>query len=73
MKYRVLRSASVIITGLDKVKQTYEERGFEIYNIFGDNEFDIQDIKKVLLPTKLHICAEVEHGVIVERSTRTIN
>ena len=41
MKYSISRSTSTIITGLEISKQTYEARGFEIDNIFGDTELNI--------------------------------
>ena len=72
MKYLISRSASTITSGLDIVRQTYEAKGFEINYIFGNNEFNIQNIKTSLLPTKLHICEKDKHVGIVERSTYTI-
>jgi len=57
---------------MSKVIKMYSSRGFYISDIFGDNEFDIDDIKTSILPSKLHICASGEHVPKIERSIRTI-
>jgi hypothetical protein len=66
------RSQHQIIQVLDRVKQTYEARGFEISAVHGDNEFDIKSVRTFLLPAILHIYGKDEHVGIVERSIRTI-
>ena len=72
VQHCVSRSAYKIITDLDIVKHTYDARVFEIDSIFGNNKFNIQNLKTLLLTTKLQIYYKYEHMGIVERSTRTI-
>ena len=57
---------------ISKVIKMYSSRGFYISDIFGDNEFNIDDIKTSVLPSKLQICASGEHVPKIERSIRTI-
>ena len=47
-------------------------RGFEIAEMYGDNEFNINKLKTTITPTILHLCASNEHVPIIERSIRTI-
>ena len=50
----------------------YLTRGFTITDVYGDNEFDVDDYKTIFLPPRLHICAKGEHVPTIERSIRTI-
>ena len=49
------RAKGQIIKGLEKVRETYEARGFKIVAVHGDNEFDIENLKPFLLPAIVHI------------------
>mmetsp|Transcript_14843 Transcript_14843/g.21238 ORF Transcript_14843/g.21238 Transcript_14843/m.21238 type:complete len:412 (+) Transcript_14843:616-1851(+) len=66
------RSSLQIIKVIPMVKDIYENRGFNITDIFGDNEFNITKLKTILSPVNLHLCGRDEHVPIIERSIRTI-
>ena len=48
------------------IKRTYLTRGFLITDYHDDNEFDIDDIRLILLPGQLQVCAKDEHVLRVE-------
>ena len=66
------RKKGTIIHILRKTRKKYPSRGFIICDIFGDNEFDVDDIKSAILPATMHICAVGEYVPTIERPTRTI-
>ena len=66
------RNTRSILEGLSTVIKLYNNRGFKVRGIFGDNEFDIANLRTELLPTILHVFAAGEHCPIAERSIRTI-
>ena len=49
------------------IKRTYLTRDFIITDYHDDNEFDIDDIRLILLPGQLQVCAKDEHVSKVER------
>ena len=55
------RKTGTIIHIIRKILKIYSSRGFIISDIFGDNEFDVDDIKSAILPATMHICAAGEH------------
>ena len=55
-----------------KVINIYQQRGYRIKGICGDNEFDIAAVINDLRPIPLHIFAADEQCAIAERSVRTI-
>ena len=66
------RAKGQIINGLEKVRQTYEARGFKIVAVHGDNEFDMEAVKTFLSPAMVHIYGKDEHDAVSERSIRTV-
>jgi hypothetical protein len=66
------RSKSQIIEGITQVLEAYRNRGFNVTVCHGDNEFDMDELKKAIYPTELQICGANEHLGIIERSVRTI-
>ena len=61
------RSKNLIIKAINMVKRTYLIRGFKISDYHSDNEFDNNDIRLVLLPGQLQVCAKGEHVPRIER------
>ena len=66
------RKKEKIIRILRKILKIHSSRGFIISDIFGDNEFDVDDIKSSILPATMHICSADEHVPKIERPIRTI-
>ena len=66
------RSAKQIIDGYESIRKVYEDRGFIISDVHGDNEFNINKLKEIVSPATLNICAREEHVPIIERSIRTV-
>ena len=66
------KKKSSLIKSLHKIIKQYTSRNFVITDIYGDNEFNNDDIRQSVLPAKLHICAANEHVPMVERCIRTI-
>ena len=66
------RTKSAIINGLQKVIDTYRKRGFQINDLHGDNEFDMEDLKNALRPILTHIYGVEEHVAPIERAVRTV-
>ena len=54
------------------IKRTYLTRGFKITYYHSDNEFDNDDIRLILLPGQLQVCAKCEHVQGIERAVRTV-
>ena len=50
----------------------YQQRGFQIQDIHGNNEFDLDLLHESILPSKLHIYAAKEHVGVIEGSIRTV-
>ena len=66
------RSKKIIIKAINMVKRTYLTRGFKISDYDSDNEFDNDDIRLVLLPCQLQVCAKGKHVPRIERDVRTV-
>ena len=66
------RTTNSIISGLKKVVNVYEKRGFTITNLHTDNKFDIEDVKDSLQPINTHIHGRKEHVGTIERSVRSV-
>ena len=66
------RTKSAIIKGIQKVINTYTKRGFNISDLHGDNEFDMDDLKDAIKPASTHIYAPEEHVAPIERAVRTV-
>ena len=66
------RSKSAITKGLQNVINIYETRGFNITDVHGDNEFDINTLREALRPSTLHIYGAEEHVAPIERAIRTV-
>ena len=60
------RSKKIIIKAINMIKRTYLTRGFKITDYHSDNEFDKEDIRLILLPSKLQVCAKGEHVPRIE-------
>ena len=63
----VSRAKGKITKGLETVKKIYETRGFNITTYHGNNFFDIQVLRWLLLSGLLSICARDEHIHVIER------
>ena len=61
-----------ILKVLRTVLTMYLTRRFTITDVYGDNEFDTDDYKEIMLPARLHICVKGEHVPTIERSICTI-
>ena len=72
MNYLKNKSKGEIIKVLPNVIKIYQSRGFDITNIYGDNEFNMEDLQTSMLPASMSICVSNEHIPKIERSTRTI-
>ena len=59
-------------TKLSKIAIMYLTRGFILIDIYGDNEFNIDEYKNIFLPARFHVVASNEHVSIIKRSVRTI-
>ena len=66
------RSKGIIVNEIQRITNIYKKRGFSITKYHGDNEFDMNDLREMIRPSVLHICANEEHVYEVERSIRTI-
>ena len=66
------RTKAAIVKGLLTVQNTYKQRGFNITDVHGDNEFDIQALHDALRPATLHIYGRDEHVGPIERAVRTV-
>ena len=67
------RNKMIIIKFINIVKRTYLTRGFKMSDYHSDNEFDNNDIRLVLLPGQLQVCAKGEHVPRIERAVRIVN
>ena len=66
-KYKI-----TIINCLQNIIKIYTSRKFIISDVYGDNEFDMDDLRQAILPARLHICAANEHVPMIERPIRTV-
>ena len=66
------RKKQNIINELRKIIKTYNDRGFTIENIHGDNEFNVKDIIESVKPCTTIIYPPNEHVKEIERSIRTM-
>ena len=63
---------TTIINCLKNIIKIYTSRKFVISDIYGDNEFDMDDLRQGILPERLHICTTNEHVPMIERPIRTV-
>ena len=61
-----------IVPKLKFIVAYYIARGFIIFDVFTDNEFDSDKFRQVFLPANLHIYTQSEHVTIIVRSIRSI-
>ena len=54
------------------IKRTYLIREFIISDYHADSEFDVDDIRLILLPGQLQFYARDEHVPRIERAVRTV-
>ena len=66
------RAKGQIIKGLEKVRETYEARGFKIVAVHGENALDMDALRMFLLPVIVYIYGKDEHVPVPERSIRTV-
>ena len=66
------KKATTIIKHLKNIILKYTSRDLNITDIFGDGEFNVDDIITSTLPVTLHICSADEHVPKVERAIRTV-
>ena len=59
-------------TKLSKIAIMYLTRGFILIDIYGDNEFNIDEYKNIFLPARIYVVGSNEHVSIIKRSVRTI-
>ena len=66
------RRGREITNAIEQDQNKHEQRGVEITDIHGDNEFNIQSLRVFLQPINLHIYAKEEHVEFIENSIKTI-
>ena len=66
------RSKQHIIGGISTVLYIYKQRGFNITELHGDNEFNMADLESAIRPAHLIIAPKEAHVGTIERSIRTI-
>ena len=66
------REKELIIKEVKRIIAMYKRRGFNIKNMHGDNEFNIDEIIEEIKPTETTIYPPNEHVKEVERSIRTM-
>ena len=54
------------------IKSKYTKRGYIISNVYGDNEFDHEDIKEVFSDSDMNTFVKDEHVLGSERAVRTV-
>ena len=65
------RTKRNIINACIKTNRIYDARGLEITDWYGDNEFDMEDLKDELSPAHKTTCAANEHIGSIEREAWT--
>ena len=71
IQYAKNRTQGTIKNLLHSVVNKYQSRGFEISDIFGDNEFNVSTLHEFFRPITIHTCAPEEHVPQIERQNRT--
>ena len=66
------RSGREITNTIEQDLNKHEQRGFDITDIHGDNEFNIQSLRNFLQPINLHIYAKEENVGFIENAIKTI-
>ena len=66
------RKASTLIKYINRAVKKYTIRGFTVTDIFGDGEFDVDEITSAVLPATLHTCLADEHIHRIKRTIKTI-
>ena len=66
------KKAPTLIKYIKNVIKKYTSRGFTIMDIFGDREFDVNDIISGVLPSTLHTCLADKHIHRIKKTIRTI-
>ena len=65
------RTQGTIKKLLVSVIDRYQTRGFNVSDIFGDNEFDVPSLHDFFRPITIHSCAPEEHVPQIERQNRS--
>ena len=66
------RSGKKIINTIERDRKKREQRVFEITDIHGDNEFNIQSLQYFLEPINVHIYAKEDYVVFIKNAIKTI-
>ena len=66
------RSSREMENIINRDRNKHEQRGFEITDINGDKEFNIQSLRYFLQPINIHIYARDEHVGFIENTIKTI-
>jgi len=66
------RKIETISSKLYNICRMYVKRGFIITDTYGDNEYDGDEYRNAVAPSRLHICSRGEYVPIIERSIRTV-
>ena len=66
------KKVATIVKKLKYVLKKYISRGFNITDVFSNNEFNHEKYRSLCMPAILHVCATGEHIPIIECSIRTI-
>ena len=61
-----------IINAIEQDINKHEQRGFDITDMHGDNEFNIRSLRYFLQPINLHIYAKEEHVGFLKNAIRKI-
>ena len=66
------RSGREIKNAINQDRNKHEQQRFDITDIHGDKEFNIQSLRYFLQPINLHIYAKYEHVGFIDNSIKTI-
>ena len=66
------KKAHTLVKSIENIIRKYASRGFTVTDVFGDEEFDVEDIITQILPETLHTCSADEHIHRIERTIQTI-
>ena len=66
------KSGRDITNAIERDRKKHEKRGFDITDIHGENEFNIQSLRDFLQTINLHIYAKEEHVGFIENAIKMI-
>ena len=66
------RSEKLVLKEIKRDIKKYEERGFRVTYIHGDNKFNNQSLIDTLEPINVHVYAKGEHIGFIENGVKTV-